>query len=163
MFQARQQFGGNVGGLMFAPRPPIQTGDGFLSGLTTLFRRATSAAAPYLKSALKTGSNVARQIAKSDVVNEIKKGVINSTVDIGSNLLADLVSGESATDAVENANSRLQDSRKKIGNLMRSPDFSSRRAKPRKKKPPTKRKNVTITTVTKKKKPKTYSIFEEDA
>ena len=77
MFQPRRST--VSGGQLFAPRPPIQTGEGILSSLIGIFKRST----PFLTRALKSSSRMASKIARSNVVNQVKKGVIDSAVDIG--------------------------------------------------------------------------------
>ena len=137
MFQpnANNSFsGGHGGGLLFAPRPPIQRGEGLFSALSSIFRKVT----PFLKKGLSTGSKVLKKVAASDVVQDIKKGVGNAAVDITSNLVADLVAGKHHEEATDAANERLQKARIDIANMMRNPSLANTKALPRHK---SKRKN----------------------
>ena len=117
---------GHGGGLLFAPRPPIQRGEGLFSALSSIFRRV----APFLKKGLSTGSKVLKKVANSDVVQDIKKGVGNAAVDITSNLVADLVAGKPHDQATDAANERLQKARLDIANMMRNPSLANTRQLP---------------------------------
>lgn len=118
--------GGNSGGQLFAPRPPIQRGEGLFSALASIFRKVT----PFLKKGLSTGSKVLKKVAASDVVQDIKKGVGNAAVDITSNLVADLVAGKTHEESTDAANKRLQKARVDIANIMRNPSFAPTRNPP---------------------------------
>ena len=115
-------------GLLFAPRSPIQRGEGFFGAITSLFRKA----APLLKKAASTTGSVLKKVANSEVVDSITKGVGNAALDIGSNYVADLVSGKTGDEASSAANQKLDQARVDIANMMRNPDFS-KSAKKRKK------------------------------
>ena len=85
-----------------------------------------------------------------------------------SNLVADLISGKSGSDAVDSANTKLALSREKIADLIRNPDFS-KTANRKRGRSGKKRKNVPASqvrkTVSKKRRPigkNTYSVFDED-
>ena len=125
-------------GLLFAPRSPIQKGEGLFGAIASLFRKAT----PFIKKAVSSTGNVLKKVAKSEVVDSITKGVGNAALDIGSNYVADLVSGKTGDDASLAANQKLDQARVDIANMMRNPDFSkSAKTRKRKKgKPKTKKK-----------------------
>ena len=117
-------------GLLFAPRSPIQKGEGLFGAIASLFRKA----APFIKKAASSTGNVLKKVAKSEVVDSITKGVGNAALDIGSNYVADLVSGKTGVEASSAANQKLDQARVDIANLMRNPDFSKSTKKRRKKK-----------------------------
>ena len=116
-------------GLLFAPRSPIQKGEGLFGAIASLFRKAT----PFIKKAVSSTGNVLKKVAKSEVVDSITKGVGNAALDIGSNYVADLVSGKTGDEASLAANQKLDQARVDIANMMRNPDFS-KSAKTRKRK-----------------------------
>ena len=117
-------------GLLFAPRSPIQKGEGLFGAIASLFRKA----APFIKKAASSTGNVLKKVTKSEVVDSITKGVGNAALDIGSNYVADLVSGKTGVEASSAANQKLDQARVDIANLMRNPDFSKSTKKRRKKK-----------------------------
>lgn len=125
-------------GLLFAPRSPIQKGEGFFGSIASLFRKA----APFIKKAASSTGNVLKKVAKSEVVDSITKGVGNAALDIGSNFVADLVAGKTGVEASSAANQKLDQARVDIANMMRNPDFSkSVKKRKRKKGYKTKRKS----------------------
>ena len=117
-------------GLLFAPRSPIQRGEGFFGAIASLFRKA----APFIKKAASSTGNVLKKVAKSEVVDSITKGVGNAALDIGSNYVADLVSGKTGVEASSAANQKLDQARVDIANMMRNPDFSKSVKKRKRKK-----------------------------
>ena len=123
-------------GLLFAPRSPIQRGEGFFGAIASLFRKA----APFIKKAASSTGNVLKKVAKSEVVDSITKGVGNAALDIGSNYVADLVSGKTGVEASSAANQKLDQARVDIANMMRNPDFSKSVKKRKKGKSKSKRK-----------------------
>ena len=123
-------------GLLFAPRSPIQRGEGFFGAIASLFRKA----APFIKKAASSTGNVLKKVAKSEVVDSITKGVGNAALDIGSNYVADLVSGKTGVEASSAANQKLDQARVDIANMMRNPDFSKSVKKRKRKKGKSKRK-----------------------
>ena len=123
-------------GLLFAPRSPIQRGEGFFGAIASLFRKAT----PFIKKAASSTGNVLKKVAKSEVVDSITKGVGNAALDIGSNYVADLVSGKTGVEASSAANQKLDQARVDIANMMRNPDFSKSVKKRKRKKGKSKRK-----------------------
>ena len=127
MFQSKPE---THQGLLFAPRIPIQRGEGFFGAIASLFRKAT----PFIKKAASSTGKVLKKVANSEVVSDISKGVANSALDIGSNYVADLVSGKTGDEASSAANQKLDQARVDIANMMRNPDFSKSAKKKRKRK-----------------------------
>ena len=131
MFQSKPE---TQQGLLFAPRIPIQRGEGLFGSILSMFRKATPFIKKAASSAASSTGKVLKKVANSEVVSDITKGVANSALDIGSNYVADLVSGKTGDEASSAANQKLDQARVDIANMMRNPDFSKSAKKKRKRK-----------------------------
>lgn len=134
LFQNRSPQPSN--GQLFAKRQrrAFQEGSGWLSSIGSVFSRVLPKVANFAAKSVSKAGDVIKKAASSELGQSIKKSVGDTAKETIAGLAGDIIGGTDLKQASENAQTRLQSSRKQIADLIQNAGKTKSKSKRKKEK-----------------------------